>query len=104
MLGGSDKTPAVFVDCSTIAVDESVEISKTAEATASADFVCAPVSGNAKVINVGNISLGVIRPKAAYDKVEATIMVVAAEGRILRGRRRARPRLQDRAQRHAFGW
>src|SRR4029434_5967728 len=44
-----NKTPAVFVDCSTIAVEESVAIRKRLK-DRNADFICWPVSGNAKVI------------------------------------------------------
>src|SRR5215831_12775361 len=42
-----NKTPGVFVDCSTIAVEESAEIRKRLSDRKAA-FVCAPVSGNAK--------------------------------------------------------
>src|SRR5438093_9865225 len=47
--GKNGKAPGVFVDCSTIAVDDSADIRKSLKERGS-DFVAAPVSGNAKVI------------------------------------------------------
>src|ERR1043166_4272435 len=44
-----NKTPAIFVDCSTIAVEESVDIRKRLTER-KADFVCGPVRGNAQDI------------------------------------------------------
>jgi 3-hydroxyisobutyrate dehydrogenase len=75
----TNKTPPVFVDCSTIAVEESVEIRKRLKERG-ADFVCAPVSGNAKVIKAGKLSSVCSGPKAAYDKAEAMIKVFAPKG------------------------
>src|SRR5438128_8738756 len=57
VLSGPGKAPGTFVDCSTIAVEESVEIRKRLKER-SADFICAPVSGNAKVIKAGKLSSG----------------------------------------------
>ena len=42
--GNNGKVPAVFVDCSTIAVDESAAIRKRLTERG-ADYICAPVSG-----------------------------------------------------------
>ena len=53
----------VFVDCSTIAVEESVEIRKRLKERG-ADFICAPVSGNAKVIKAGKLSSVCSGPEA----------------------------------------
>ena len=75
----TNKTPPVFVDCSTIAVEESVEIRKRLKERG-ADFVCAPVSGNAKVIKAGKLSSVCSGPKAAYDKAEPMIKVFAPKG------------------------
>jgi len=74
-----NKTPAVFVDCSTIAVEESEDIRKRLK-DRNADFVCAPVSGNAKVIKAGKLSSVCSGPKAAFDKAEAMIKVFAPKG------------------------
>jgi 3-hydroxyisobutyrate dehydrogenase len=48
-----NKTPGIFVDCSTISVEESVAIRKRLS-DRKADFICSPVSGNAKVIKAAS--------------------------------------------------
>ncbi len=77
--GRNGKVPGVFVDCSTIAVDESAEIRKRLKA-AGADYVAAPVSGNAKVIKAGKLSSVASGPEAAFRKVEPMILVYAPNG------------------------
>ena len=74
-----NKTPGVFVDCSTIAVEESVEIRKRLKERG-ADYVCAPVSGNAKVIKAGKLSSVCSGPEAAFKKAEEMIKVFAPKG------------------------
>src|SRR5262249_42654645 len=74
-----NKTPGVFVDCSTIAVEESVGIRKRLK-DRSADFVCAPVSGNAKVIKAGKLSSVCSGPEASFRKVEEMVKVYAPRG------------------------
>lgn len=74
-----NKNPPVLVDCSTIAVDESVEIRKRLKERG-ADFICAPVSGNAKVIKAGKLSSVCSGPEAAYRKIEDMMKVVAPKG------------------------
>jgi 3-hydroxyisobutyrate dehydrogenase len=73
------KNPPVLVDCSTIAVDESVDIRKRLK-DRGADFICAPVSGNAKVIKAGKLSSVCSGPEAAYRKIEDMMKVVAPKG------------------------
>jgi 3-hydroxyisobutyrate dehydrogenase len=73
------KAPGVFVDCSTIAVEESVDIRKRLNERGS-DFICAPVSGNAKVIKAGKLSSVCSGPEAAFRKVEDMIKVFAPKG------------------------
>ena len=78
VLSGS-KAPGVFVDCSTIAVEESVEIRKRLKERG-ADFICAPVSGNAKVIKAGKLSSVCSGPEASFRKAEEMIKVFAPRG------------------------
>jgi 3-hydroxyisobutyrate dehydrogenase len=78
VLSGS-KTPRIMVDCSTIAVEESVEIRKRLQ-DRGADFICAPVSGNAKVIKAGKLSSVCSGPEAAFKTVEPLIKVFAPKG------------------------
>ena len=57
----------MFVDCSTIAVDELVAIRKRLKERG-ADYICAPVSGNAKVIKAGKLSAVCSGPEAAFRR------------------------------------
>lgn len=77
--GKNGKFPGVVVDCSTIAVEESVDIRKRLKERG-ADFICAPVSGNAKVIKAGKLSSVCSGPEAAYRKMEDMMKVVAPRG------------------------
>ena len=79
VLSGNGKVPGVMVDCSTIAVDESVDIRGRLKARG-ADFICAPVSGNAKVIKAGKLSSVCSGPEAAFRKVEDMVKVIAPKG------------------------
>ncbi len=76
---GGGKVPAVFVDCSTIAVDELAEIRKRLAALG-AQYIAAPVSGNAKVIVAGRLSAVASGPEAAFAQVEPLIKAFAPNG------------------------
>jgi 3-hydroxyisobutyrate dehydrogenase len=76
---GKGKLPAVFVDCSTIGVDESAQIRKRL-AAAGAQYIAAPVSGNAKVIIAGKLSSVASGPEAAFAQVEPLIKAFAPQG------------------------
>ena len=75
----TNKTPPVFVDCSTIAVEESANIRKRLKERG-ADYICSPVSGNAKVIKAGKLSAVCSGPEAAFRKAEPMIKVFAPRG------------------------
>ena len=62
------KAPKVCVDCSTISVEESADIRKRLKEKG-ADYVCAPVSGNAKVIKAGRLSSVVSGDEAACKSI-----------------------------------
>jgi 3-hydroxyisobutyrate dehydrogenase len=74
-----NKAPGIFVDCSTIAVDESAGIRERLRARG-AEFIACPVSGNAKVIKAGKLSAVASGPEAAFRKVEDLVKVVAPRG------------------------
>jgi 3-hydroxyisobutyrate dehydrogenase len=80
VLGGKpESAPGIFVDCSTIGVEESVSIrGKLSEH--GVQFVAAPVSGNAKVIKAGKLSAVASGPQPAYRVVEPMIRAVAPRG------------------------
>ncbi len=73
------KVPPIFVDCSTIAVEESAALRERL-AAAGADYVAAPVSGNAKVIIAGKLSAVASGPEAAFRTVEPLIRIFAPSG------------------------
>src|SRR6267378_3378171 len=77
--GHGGKLPKIFVDCSTIAVEESASIRDRLKQLGS-DFVAAPVSGNAKVINSGRLSSVISGPEAACKTVTPMIEVFAPQG------------------------
>jgi 3-hydroxyisobutyrate dehydrogenase len=93
--GHGGKLPKIFVDCSTISVEESAAI-RDRLAQLGCDYVAAPVSGNAKVIKAGKLSAVISGPEAACKTVTPMLEAIAP-----RGRWRARAHLQDRPQRHA---
>ena len=76
---GKGKMPKIVVDCSTISVDDSVDIREQLTALG-AEFVACPVSGNAKVIKAGKLSAVASGPEAAFRKVEDMVLKFAPNG------------------------
>jgi 3-hydroxyisobutyrate dehydrogenase len=77
--GYGGKIPKIFVDCSTISVEESASIRDRLGQLGS-EFVAAPVSGNAKVIEAGKLSTVVSGSEAACKTVTPMLEVVAPQG------------------------
>ena len=77
--GYGGKIPKIFVDCSTISVEESASI-RDRLAQLGSEFVAAPVSGNAKVIKAGKLSTVVSGSEAACKTVTPMLEVVAPQG------------------------
>ena len=73
------QVPQIVVDCSTIAVDESADIRKRLKELG-ADFVAAPVSGNAKVIRAGRLSAVISGAEAACKAAAPLIETIAPQG------------------------
>ena len=73
------KIPSTVVDCSTIAVEESAAIRHRLKQLG-ADFVAAPVSGNAKVIKAGKLSAVVSGDEKACKTVMPLIEIFAPRG------------------------
>lgn len=61
--------PAILVDCSTVSADVSVEVRAEADKIGTSLLV-APVSGNAKVVKAGKLSIVVSGPHAKFLAVE----------------------------------
>ena len=77
--GKNGKLPKIFVDCSTIAVEESAAIRARLKQLG-VEFVAAPVSGNAKVIKAGKLSAVISGAEAACKTVAPMIEVFAPQG------------------------
>jgi 3-hydroxyisobutyrate dehydrogenase len=73
------KVPPLVVDCSTISVEDSAAIRDKLRALG-AEFVAAPMSGNAKVIKAGKASAVVSGNEAACKAVMPLIEVFAQRG------------------------
>jgi 3-hydroxyisobutyrate dehydrogenase len=67
--------PRIVVDCTTIGIEESAAL-REALAARGAQFVAAPVSGNAKVARAGKLSFVASGPRAAFDEVEPYLAVL----------------------------
>lgn len=77
--GGKNEVPRIFVDCSSISVEESEEIrAKLDERGAS--FISAPVSGNGATVKIGKLSCVASGPKAAFEEVKPLLATFAARG------------------------
>lgn len=79
VLAGTGKAPRMFVDCSTISVEESVDIRRRLMERG-ADYVTAPVSGNAKVIKAGRLSSVVSGPEETCKAMIPLMEVIAPQG------------------------
>jgi 3-hydroxyisobutyrate dehydrogenase len=77
--GHGGKLPKVFVDCSTIAVEESASVRDRLKQLGS-EYVAAPVSGNAKVIKAGKLSAVVSGSEAACKTITPMLEAVAPQG------------------------
>src|SRR5512141_540310 len=62
------KAPKIVVDSTSISIEESAEIREKL-ARQGVKFLAAPVSGNAKVIKAGKLTVVASGPKDAYDAV-----------------------------------
>jgi len=79
VISGKGKVPAIFVDCSTIGVEESATLRRRL-AAAGAQYIAAPVSGNARVIRARKLSAVASGPQDGFRRVAHLIRVYAPEG------------------------
>jgi 3-hydroxyisobutyrate dehydrogenase-like beta-hydroxyacid dehydrogenase len=61
-----DKKPRMVIECSSISLEGSAELRKLLAARG-IEYLAAPVSGNAKVIKAGKLTIVASGPKKAYD-------------------------------------
>ena len=60
--------PKIVVDCSTVSIESSARIRASCEERG-VEFLCAPVSGNGKVVKSGGLTIAASGPSATFDKV-----------------------------------
>jgi 3-hydroxyisobutyrate dehydrogenase len=68
LLTRDDAVPSIIVDCSTVSTETSAAM-RAAARDRGAEFLAAPVSGNAKVVAAGRLSLVVSGPEEVYHRV-----------------------------------
>ena len=78
-LAAAGKLPGILVDCSTISVEESASMRKRLKERG-ADYISAPVSGNAKVIKSGRLSAVISGAEASCKAVLPLVEVIAPKG------------------------
>ncbi len=78
-VASAGKLPKVVVDCSTISVEDSADIRKRLKERG-AEYIAAPVSGNAKVIKAGRLSSVLSGDEAAAKAVMPLVEVIAPQG------------------------
>ena len=78
VLSGNE-TPAIFLDCSSIAVEQSADL-RARLAARGADLIASPVSGNGKCVKAGKLSAVASGPRAAFETVAPIIESIAGNG------------------------
>ncbi|MGW3623961.1 NAD(P)-dependent oxidoreductase [Streptomyces sp. NPDC000880] len=68
--------PRVLVDCSTVSASVSAQVREEAEQSGTS-LLAAPVSGNAKVVKAGKLSMVVSGPRDVFNEVEPLLTTIA---------------------------
>jgi 3-hydroxyisobutyrate dehydrogenase len=79
LLGTPGVQPRIVVDCSSISIDASAAI-RAALAAKGIDFLAAPVSGNAKVIKAGKLSVVSSGPRKVFEECEPFLRIFGPSG------------------------
>lgn len=77
LLDGPDR-PEIVIDCSTVSSEASSD-ARTAAAAKDVGFLAAPVSGNPKVAEAGELTMAVSGPRESFDAAEHLLRLVAKE-------------------------
>lgn len=75
LLTREDAVPSIVVDCSTVSSESSAAM-RAAAADRGVQFLAAPVSGNAKVVASGGLTMVVSGPEEAYQRVEPLLRLI----------------------------
>lgn len=68
ILADAMRAPRIHIDCSSVSTEGSAKVRENFAARGAA-MIAAPVSGNAKVVEAGRLSVVASGPKAAFDEV-----------------------------------
>jgi 3-hydroxyisobutyrate dehydrogenase len=77
--GGKGRTPKIFVDCSSISVEDSASIREKLSAIG-ASYIAVPVSGNGKCVKAGKLSAVASGMKDAFNIAKPYIDIFARAG------------------------
>lgn len=72
-----DSSPQLLVDCSTVSEEASAQVREAAAARGTA-MLSAPVSGNAKVVSVGRLTIVASGPREAFDTAKPYLEAVGS--------------------------
>ncbi|WP_218024915.1 NAD(P)-dependent oxidoreductase [Nocardia pseudovaccinii] len=75
LLADEKSAPAVVVDCSTVSTESSAAIRAACELRG-VGFLAAPVSGNAKVVAAGGLSIAASGPPEVYERVAPLLRTI----------------------------
>jgi 3-hydroxyisobutyrate dehydrogenase-like beta-hydroxyacid dehydrogenase len=79
LLDDTQAKPRIVVDCSSISIEASAEVRAALQSRGIA-FLASPVSGNAKVIKAGKLSVVCSGPRAVFAECEQFIKVFGPNG------------------------
>jgi 3-hydroxyisobutyrate dehydrogenase len=79
LLAGATAKPRIVVDCSSISIEASAHVRAALQAQGIA-FLASPVSGNAKVIKAGKLSVVCSGPRAVFEECEQFLAIFGPGG------------------------
>jgi 3-hydroxyisobutyrate dehydrogenase len=85
----AEPAPRILIDCSTVSEEASAEV-RAAASKRGTRMLAAPVSGNAKVVKAGKLTLVVSGPKDAYDTARPYLAMLGRGGTYVGEGERAR--------------
>jgi 3-hydroxyisobutyrate dehydrogenase-like beta-hydroxyacid dehydrogenase len=74
---GADRAPKLLIDCSTVSAEASQQVRAAALERGTA-MLSAPVSGNAKVVAAGKLTIVASGPREAFDEAEPYLAALGA--------------------------
>jgi 3-hydroxyisobutyrate dehydrogenase len=79
LLGHPHAKPRIIVDCSSISIEKSAQL-RLALRRRNIEFLAAPVSGNAKVIKAGKLSVVCSGPRPVFEECQEFLGIIGAGG------------------------